>query len=666
MPFSLQARGEDTGEKDITEAVSGRPETASAEISPEPVTWIDLFLRLDLTIEQSAAILRRAEGQRTPILRELAVSGLVAEARIYRELANVLGLLFEDDIDPEKLILRERDVDFLLRQGGNKSLIVKMEAAPGTMLVLCAPVTADLAAMIERVRRSPSLVSRIRIVAPSALRRAVAARGERRLQTQAEENLFHEFSSCSARFVVTGRQGVWIGAALVGFPVAMAAIPNAAELSVHLFFSAFFFLCVGLRLWAAASFEPQHFADIKTYTPDQFPTYSVLVALYREAEIIPDLFTALGRIVWPRGKLEIKLVCEADDTETLLAIEAHGLRPFAEIIRVPAGALRTKPRALAYAVAMTSGEFIALYDAEDRPHPLQLVEAWQKFAAADAALACVQAPLVVSNHRRSNVARMFAFEYAALFRALLPALAGRRLVFPLGGTSNHFRRAALEAVGGWDPYNVTEDADLGLRLARFGYHAEMISRPTFEDAPESVATWLPQRTRWFKGWMQSYLVHMRQPCVLWRELGPASFLVFQILFAGMILSAIGHPIFLATISYALMRIGEGAGLDGWHSSLFAFDCCNIFLGYTAFLVLGWQVLGETEKPGFWKTILLTPFYWFLMSIAALRAVWKLYSAPHQWEKTPHFRREGAVDPSSQPKPKGPDISRPSGNPGPRR
>jgi len=662
MPFSLQVPPEGAGEDDVVAGVSGNRRKSFEAIAPEFAGWIDFFLRLGLTMEQSAALARRAKAQRTPILRELVVSGLLPEARIYRELADALGLPFEEHVDPEQLILRGRDMDVLLRQGGNKSLVVKMKAAASTMVVLCAPVTVDLAAMRERVRRSPSLASRIRIVAPGSLRQALATRAERRLMRRAEEELFREFSSCSARTVANGWQGVLTGALLVGFPVAIAAAPFAVELIVHLFFSSFFFLCVALRLWAAACFEPQSFPEIKTHHPDQFPTYSVLVALYREEEIIPDLFVALGRIVWPRSKLEIKLVCEADDTETLRAIEAHGLRPFAELIRVPPGALRTKPRALAYAVAMTSGEFIALYDAEDRPHPLQLVEAWQKFAAADQALACVQAPLVVSNYRRGNIARMFAFEYAALFRALLPFLAKRRLVLPLGGTSNHFRRSALEAVGGWDPYNVTEDADLGLRLIRFGYRTEMISRPTFEDAPEAIGTWLPQRTRWFKGWIQSYLVHMRAPLALWRELGPASFLTCQILFAGMILSAIGHPIFLGTIAYILTRIGEGADLDGWQAFLLAFDCCNILLGYAAFLVLGWQVLGEKERRAFWKTILLTPFYWLLMSVAAFRAVWKLYSAPHQWEKTPHFRREGAVDPSSPPKPKRSNVGGSSGNP----
>lgn len=645
----------------VSPAASAYPGKPFASVSPELVQWIDFFGRLGLTVGQSAALARHAEAEQTPLLRQLVLSGLVPETRIYRELAATLGLPFEEEIDPGQLILRGRDMDALLRRRGDEPLIVRAEKG-NTIVFLWAPESVDLPMTAARISQAPSLASRIRIVSPSALRQAVARRAERRLLRRAEENLFRESSECSARFVVNGWQGALMGAMLVGFPVMLATVPHAAKLALHLFFSFFFFLCVALRLWAAACFEPRRLADVRLYEADPFPTYSVLVALYKEAEIIPDLFIALGRIVWPRSKLEIKLVCEAGDRETLAAIEAHGLRPFAEIIRVPAGTLRTKPRALAYALAMTSGDLIALYDAEDRPHPLQLVEAWQKFAAADHRLACVQAPLIISNHRRSNVARMFAFEYAALFRALLPFLAGRGLVLPLGGTSNHFRREALEAVGAWDPHNVTEDADLGLRLARFGYRTEMISRPTYEDAPETIAIWLPQRTRWFKGWVLSWLVHMRKPVTLWRELGPASFLICQILFAGMILSAFGHPLFLATIAYTLARIAEGAGFDGWQAFLFALDCCNIFLGYTAFLLLGWQTLGAKEKEGFWKTVLLTPFYWLLMSVAAFRAVWKLCSAPHQWEKTPHFRREGAIDPSSQ---RGP-VSPQSGNGGLRR
>ena len=186
---------------------------------------------------------------------------------------------------------------------------------------------------------------------------------------------------------------------------------------------------------------------------------------------------------------------------------------------MPPGPPRTKPKALNYALQLIRGDYVVLYDAEDRPHPLQLLEAWRRFETGDEWLACVQAPLQISNGTRGIIPLMFAFEYSALFRGLLPWLSGHRALLPLGGTSNHFRKNALDEIGGWDPYNVTEDADIGLRLARFGYHTGTISLPTWEDAPEALSIWLPQRTRWFKGWLQSWLVHMRSPKALLRDVG---------------------------------------------------------------------------------------------------------------------------------------------------
>ena len=190
---------------------------------------------------------------------------------------------------------------------------------------------------------------------------------------------------------------------------------------------------------------------------------------------------------------------------------------------------------------------------------------------------------------------MFAFEYAALFRGLLPWLSGKRLLLPLGGTSNHFRRAVLEEVGGWDPYNVTEDADLGVRLARFGYRTETIACPTYEAAPDTFATWLPQRTRWFKGWMQTWLVHMRDPFRLARDLGFGSFLIAQILFAGMVLSALAHPFLVVTALVLVVELALARPMGVWKSVLFAVDVVNIACGYLSFLLLGWQTLKAGTK-----------------------------------------------------------------------
>jgi cellulose synthase/poly-beta-1,6-N-acetylglucosamine synthase-like glycosyltransferase len=209
--------------------------------------------------------------------------------------------------------------------------------------------------------------------------------------------------------------------------------------------------------------------------------------------IIPD---------WPRDRLDIKLVLEAGDRATVAAIRRRVASASYEIVIVPPIGPRTKPKALSYALAFARGEFVTVYDAEDRPHPLQLREAHAAFCRAGRDLACLQSSLVIDNGETSWLARLFTIEYAALFDGLLPALAKLGMPLPLGGTSNHFRRAALEAVGGWDPFNVTEDADLGIRLARFGYRAATIALPTLEEAPADLGPWIRQRTRWFKGWMR--------------------------------------------------------------------------------------------------------------------------------------------------------------------
>jgi cellulose synthase/poly-beta-1,6-N-acetylglucosamine synthase-like glycosyltransferase len=199
----------------------------------------------------------------------------------------------------------------------------------------------------------------------------------------------------------------------------------------------------------------------------------------------------------------------------------------------------------------------------------------------------------------------------------------------------HFRRAALDDVGGWDPFNVTEDADLGMRLARFGYRAETISRPTREPAPERVKVWMPQRTRWFKGWSQTWLVHMRDPRRLMADLGPASFVVAQVLFAGMLASAMLHPLLLVTFAFLVLELLSPDPIGPLRSALLLFDVVNIACGYLSFLLLGWQTLGREERRGFWKIVLLTPPYWVLLSLAGWRAIWQLWRKPHFWEKTPH-------------------------------
>ncbi|MDZ7937945.1 MAG: glycosyltransferase [Rhodoferax sp.] len=274
---------------------------------------------------------------------------------------------------------------------------------------------------------------------------------------------------------------------------------------------------------------------------EALPIYTVMVALYREAAVVPQLIAALDALDWPRSLLDVKLVCEGDDQETLEAIRQARPGPHIEVVEVPAMAPRTKPKALTYALSGARGEFLTIYDAEDRPHPQQLREAYHAFRLGPADLACLQSPLVIDNAGESWISAIFALEYSALFRRLLPALGFYRLPLPLGGTSNHFKTALLKESGGWDPYNVTEDADLGMRLCRMGYRSSTLTLPTYEDAPTDFGVWLAQRTRWYKGWLQTWLVLMRHPLRTAREMGPLSFFVFQLLVGGVLVAALSHP-----------------------------------------------------------------------------------------------------------------------------
>ena len=240
------------------------------------------------------------------------------------------------------------------------------------------------------------------------------------------------------------------------------------------------------------------------------PHYSVMVALYDEAEVLPHLVTALSRLDYPAAKLDCMLVIEELDFATKAALLNLELPTFMRVVVVPDGKPRTKPRALNYALQLAHGDYVVIYDAEDRPEPDQLRRAFAAFAAASSVnertgeLACVQACLNIFNVRQSWLTRQFTVEYSALFDGVLPALQNLNLPMPLGGTSNHFPRAVLAELYGWDPYNVTEDADLGIRLARLGYRVGVISSTTWEEAPPTFNLWLKQRTRWLKGWMQTF------------------------------------------------------------------------------------------------------------------------------------------------------------------
>jgi cellulose synthase/poly-beta-1,6-N-acetylglucosamine synthase-like glycosyltransferase len=380
--------------------------------------------------------------------------------------------------------------------------------------------------------------------------------------------------------------------------------------------------------------------------PDrELPIYSIIVALYREAATVGGLVESLNAINYPPEKLNIILALEPDDRETWHAIAKLELDPTFTVVLAPRAGPRTKPKALNAALAFARGSYVAVFDAEDRPEPDQLKKALQAFRAGDRKLACVQARLTIDNSAETWITGMFAAEYAGLFDVFLPGIAAWRLPLPLGGTSNHFRMSTLREAGAWDPYNVTEDADLGMRLARLGYHTSVINSTTYEEAPSRLNPWLKQRTRWFKGWMQTWLVHMRYPARLWRDLGSSGFLVFQSVIGGTVLTAMVHGVFAVALGWQIAMGWLWAEKSSLADMVFAgLHLMTLVTGYAISGLLGILGLARRRMMFCAWTLWLMPVYWLLLSVAAWRALFDLILEPYAWDKTEHALARQAAPP----------------------
>lgn len=364
----------------------------------------------------------------------------------------------------------------------------------------------------------------------------------------------------------------------------------------------------------------------------QLPTYSILVPMYGESsQVMARLISSLSALDYPKEKLDVKLILEADDSECLHALKALHPPAYMEIIAVPPSAPRTKPKACNVALQRLRGDYTVIYDAEDAPAPDQLKRALVAFAHGPETLACVQARLNYYNRNENTLTQMFALEYSALFRLLLPALERMGLPIPLGGTSNHLKTAALKAVGGWDAFNVTEDADLGIRLAYLGYTTRTLPSLTLEESPITLTVWMKQRTRWIKGYIQTWLVYTRDTALLKARLGVAGYYGFQFFIGAPALTFLLAPLFW--VAFILSLTGAfGDSLPIWLQLICAFSFIGGVLSHwlfarTVVALEGWTSMG--------RAFALYPFYWLLHSVAAARALWQLITAPHYWEKTVH-------------------------------
>ncbi len=367
--------------------------------------------------------------------------------------------------------------------------------------------------------------------------------------------------------------------------------------------------------------------------PARLPVVSVMVPLFREDDIAPRLIRRIGRIDYPKELLDVLLVVEEDDLATQQALSRRTLPRWMRVVTVPRGPIRTKPRALNYALDFCRGSIVGIWDAEDAPDPGQIRTVVTRFAVAPPEVVCLQGILDFYNARHNWITRCFAIEYAVWFRTLLPGLARLGLVVPLGGTTLFFRRKALEDLGGWDAHNVTEDADLGLRLARHGYRTEVIDTVTEEEPNSRPLAWIRQRSRWQKGFAITWASHMRSPRRLWRDLGPKRFLAVQVMLLGSVSQALLAPVLWTFWALTLGLAHPLAGaLPGWVMTLLA---ALFAVAEMITLAAGlWATRGPQHRH-LMKWVPTLHLYVPLASFSAWKALQECVTRPFYWDKTAH-------------------------------
>ncbi len=452
----------------------------------------------------------------------------------------------------------------------------------------------------------------------------------------------------TAQLLLSTGQSLWLVLGLVALVLGLALAPGQTLLVMVGASIVFYALFTGLKAVlavASSRYRQEHWWPAEL--SDDLPVYSLLVPLYKEANMLPTLMRAIDSLHYPKHKLQVLLLLEEDDTETRHAAASANLPRYVETVVVPNVKPRGKPKAMNVGFEHVRGEFCVIYDAEDRPDPDQLLKAVGAFRSLPAQVACLQARLFFWNGDSSWVTRFYWGEYVVHFEWVLAGLAKLNLIPPLGGTSNHFRVAALAEVAMdtpdgnvgiwvWDGYNVTEDAELAGALALRGYQVQMIDSITREEATARLKVADHQRRRWLKGYLQTGLVYSRHPIKAARIMGPVRWACYILLMLGTPLSLLLNPIFwtmtityLATRSEAIERLFPGP--------IFYLGVVMLVAGNL--LTFYQMVAACLHRQGYGgvKYMFLIPFWWLFTSYSCYFMLCELVNprTRHLWRKTPH-------------------------------
>ena len=605
--------------------------------SVQSAAFADLLVESGLITEDQLAFARAAKAKTGSHIDDVLMSlGLISPDVLRVLLARTWSIPPLDVVNPH------RD-DELIRQWSGQMMLAEnwmpvRRAFDGMIVVATARVPdAERREQIEQHLGEPAHYEAattwdIRHIVLDVFRTAIA--------DQAANELYRQSPELSARVVFSRGQkvglSIFIGMLLVLlalFP-AQVVIGLITAISV-VFFSGTVFKFVIAMLGAKFDVvERVSDADVAALLDRDLPKYSVLVPVFREANIVAQLVANLGKIDYPVDKLEVLVLIEEEDTLTRDAFLAANPPPHFQIVTIPKGSPQTKPRACNVGLFFATGDFLVIYDAEDTPDPDQLKKAVVAFQRGGDKTVCIQASLNYFNADENVLTRMFTLEYSYWFDYMLAGLDAADLPIPLGGTSNHFRTSALVDLGGWDPYNVTEDADLGIRASALGYRVGVVNSTTMEEANTSIPNFIRQRSRWIKGYMQTTLVHARRPRQLVREIGWRRFLSFTLLIGGTPATFLGViPLYIVTLFTIFIPAEVLAQFfPVW---LLWLSLVNFIIGNTVMVYL--SMMGPYKRGTFALILwaVLNPLYWILHSIASYKGLWQLLTRPHYWEKTEH-------------------------------
>lgn len=589
-----------------------------------------------ISSQQLTTALQQQQRTGERLGRLLLILGSIRRLDLARALAALWGFPFvmvdEKLVDPAVAHLFPLDATLLHRaipvHDDGRTVIVVIADMPTQLL-------RDTLAVVF-----PGRAIDFRVTTEWDIDRAIALAHRRKVVDTSIYGLYFRDQAESAFTVFTLPQYVAFTVACLGLLAGFYVAPLETLLLLNVPITAFFLLVVAFRTWVGVSgaacetATPVSAEDLAAIDSKDLPIYSILVPAYREASVIGILLKSLRELDYPADKLDILLLFEEDDPDTLAAAKAAAPGANVRFLVVPTGSPQTKPKACNVGLLFARGEYLVIYDAEDQPEPDQLKKAYLAFRNGPEELVCVQAALNYYNWNENFLTRMFTLEYSFWFDYLLPGLDALRLPIPLGGTSNHFKAQVLRDLGGWDPFNVTEDADLGIRAAMHGYRVGIIDSTTYEEANNEVGNWIRQRSRWIKGYMQTALVFSRDPIGLIRRVGFRQTLGFGLLIAGTPLIFLIQPVsILLTVLWVVTRTGL---LDPIFPPFVLYlSLFNLLVGNALAIYINMFAVFKRRLHLLVLFALLNPFYWILHSIAAYKALGQLFTRPYYWEKTTH-------------------------------